>query len=510
MFIRNYSLGKSLFFGLFSLAVCFNSLAQENLAIPALDKLIFRQHFKAQRESSSNEDLHKNGDAVSLEPGETIVLGDLSGPGIINHIWMTIGSDDPFYGRSLVIRMYWDGNEKPSVETPLGDFFGVGHGALVSFESNPVSTSSHGRASNSFWKMPFRKNARITVTNESQEFRTTSLYYYLDWEKHDSLPGNILYFHAKYRQQFPALPGDYTILETVGDGHYAGTIYSVQNVELGWFGEGDDRFYIDGEEIPTLRGTGTEDYFGDAWGFRQFDRPYYGVSLWEGYFPGDRVTAYRWHIQDPIPFKKSIKVTMEHHGSVFSDSGIPLGSFIERPDWISSVAIWYQSTPAQFKESIPPAKSRIAPYQIFTTKDLTIRANPDRGLQKSDIGLEFIPMKSDASLEFDFIVEKDGRYQINAVLMHSIFSSRYQTYLDDKVLGPELDLYTSGNDPIWENFDLHYLSAGTHTLRFEGKGASPNMRTMAPPAYYLGMGYLILLRLEDMDGYHETLEKLTK
>ncbi|MCD6598083.1 MAG: DUF2961 domain-containing protein [Bacteroidales bacterium] len=484
--------------------------AQKNNSGSALDNLIYKQDFKAQRESSSNENLHKNGDAVSIEPGETIVLGDLSGPGIINHIWITIGSEDPFFGRSLVIRMYWDGSDKPSVEAPLGDFFGVGHGAFVSFESNPVSTSSHGRAKNCFWKMPFRNNAKVTITNESKEYRTDSFYYYLDWEKHDSLPEDVLYFHAQYRQQFPAQTGDYTILETEGFGHYVGTIYSVQNMELGWFGEGDDRFYIDGEEIPSLRGTGTEDYFGDAWGFRQFDRPYYGVSLWEGYFPGDRVTAYRWHIPDPIPFRKSIKVTIEHRGSIFSDLGIQLGSFIERPDWISSVAIWYQSTPAQFEESIPPANKRIAPYQIFAAKNLTIRANPENCIKKADISLDFIPMKPDAYLEFDFNVEKDGRYQINVILMHSLFSSKYQPFLDGKALGPELDLYTSGNDPIWEHLDLHDLSTGTHTLRFEGKGASPKMRTMAPPTYYFSMVYLILLRLEDMEGYHNAYNELAK
>jgi len=406
--------------------------------------------------------------------------------------------------------MYWDDSDNPSVEVPLGDFFGIGHGAMVSFESNPVSTSSYGRARNCYWKMPFQKNARITVTNESDEYKTRSLYYYLDWGKHDSLPENIFYFHARYRQQFPAKPGDYTILETEGDGHYVGTVYSVQNTELGWFGEGDDRFYIDGEKHPSLRGTGTEDYFGDAWGFRQFNRPYYGVSLWEGYCPGDRVTAYRWHILDPIPFRKSIKVTMEHHGSVFSDKGIQLGSFTERADWISSVSFWYQSTPSQTEGSIPPVDKRIAPYRIISVKNMKIRANPRLDLRKSDNSVDFIPRKPDANIEFDFHINEPGRYQINAVLTHSIFGGTYQPFLDGKPLGSELDLFVSGNDPIWKSFDLHDLSEGTHTLRFEGKGASPDKRTMLPTVYHLGLSYLILLRLEDMDGYHEALKNLKK
>jgi len=484
--------------------------AQKLYSDPSFNSLIFPQNFTAQRESSANKDLHKNGDAVPIEPGATIVLGELQGPGIITHIWATVSSLDPFYGRSLVLRMYWDGSEKPSVETPIGDFFGVGHGAQVSFESNPVSTSSYGRAHNCFWKMPFKKSAKITVTNESTKYRTESFYYYLDWQKHETLPESILYFHANYHQQFPAKPGDYTILETAGNGLYAGTIYSVQNMELGWFGEGDDRFYIDGEEYPSLRGTGTEDYFGDAWGFRQFDRPFYGVSLWEGYFPGDRNTAYRWHIPDPVPFKNSIKVSIEHRGSIFNDLGIQLGSFIERPDWISSVAIWYQSPPAGFTEPIPPADQRIAPYQVFTIKDLEIRAKPSTGLTTSDISLDYSPGKGNASIELDFKIPEAGRYQINAFLTHSVFGSKYQPFLDDQPLGPELDLCISGHEPLWINFDLNVLTAGTHTIRFDGRGASPDMRSMAVPAYYFGMGYLVLLRLEDMAGYHEELNKLSK
>ncbi len=153
--------------------------AQKNNTGSALENLIYKQDFRAQRESSANDDLSKNGDNVSIGPGETIVLGELSGPGIINHIWMTISAKDPFYGRSLVIRMYWDGNDKPSVEVPLGDFFGVGHGVNASFESSPISTSSQGRAKNSFWKMPFLKNAKVTITNESKEY-SAGIYYYLN------------------------------------------------------------------------------------------------------------------------------------------------------------------------------------------------------------------------------------------------------------------------------------------------------------------------------------------
>lgn len=503
-----------------ALTLCFvlsiSAQAQEAVernqnAPDVLGRLTVGQPFEARRESSSNEDLHKNGDGRSLAVGETLTLGELEGPGIITHIWTTVGSYDPFYARSLVLRMYWDGAENPSVEAPLGDFFGVGHGAPADFVSLPVAVSSYGRACNCFWKMPFKKSARITVTNESETYPTDSFYFYLDWQKCDSLPGDTKYFHARYRQSMPAQPGDYTILETEGSGHYVGAVYSAQQVELGWFGEGDDRFYIDGEESPSLRGTGTEDYFGDAWGFRAFSTPYYGVSLWEGYFPGDRVTAYRWHIEDPIPFKESLKVTIEHRGSVFTDFGEHLGQFLERPDWVSSVAFWYQSPPAQFAEPLSPASKRIAPYRVLSAADLVARAVPEMGMGKDGPTVNFMPLTGEASIEFDFDVAEAGRYQINGLIWHSVFGAVYQPLLDGKPLGEPLDLWLSGHDALWDSFDLHQLEAGKHTLRFEGRGASPHMRSMAPPAYAFGMTYLILLRLEDMEGYHQVLnEELAK
>lgn len=485
--------------------VCISPVVFANDA--SLESLTLPQNYETRRESSSNEDLHRNGDARSIKPGETLVLGELEGPGMITHIWNTVGSVDPFFSRSLVVRIYWDGAEHPSVQAPLGDFFGVGHGASVNFTSEPVSVSSQGRSRNCFWKMPFKKSARVTVTNESTEYKTDSFYYYLDWRKYESLPEDIRYFHAKYNQDMPAQPGDYTILETKGAGHYVGTVQSVQQMETGWFGEGDDRFYIDGEEDPSLRGTGTEDYFGDAWGYRAFATPYYGVSLWEGYFPGDRSTAYRWHIEDPITFDESLKVTIEHKGSIFTDSTEFLGQFIEREDWVSSVAFWYQSPAVGIATPIAPASERLPPYTLLNAADLTLRATPDRGVTKDDIGVTYMPLSPDAAIEFDFKIEEPGRYQIMAAITHSLFSSIYQPMLDGKSIGPELDLCYSGSDPIWERLDLHKLKKGTHTLRFEGKGTSPNQRTGAPPAHAFNLIYVTLLRLEDMQGYQASMEK---
>ena len=404
----------------------------------------------------------------------------------------------------------YDGLEHPSVEVPLGDFFGVGHGAQVDFTSSVVSTSSHGRARTCYWRMPFHKRAVVTVTNESLEHEVDSFYYYLDWEKHEALPEDTTYFHARYNQAAPAQPGNYVILDTKGRGHYVGTVYSVHQMELGWFGEGDDFFYIDGEDKPSLRGTGTEDYFSDAWGFRQFSKPWYGVSLWEGYFPGDRVTAYRWHIPDPIPFKEALRFEIEHKGSVFTDFAEHLGQFIERPDWISSVAYWYQTPPAVFSERIAPVEKRVAPYRVLKAAELTMRAAPDSAVEKDGPTVYFRPGTQDGSLEFDFDAPEDGRYQVNALVWYSLFGGVYQPCLDDKPIGAPLDFCESGQDPVWLSLDLHHLFKGTHTLRFEKTGPSPDTRTMTLPANAFGMTYLILLRLEDMAGYHEALERVQK
>ena len=475
-----------------------------------LDRLMLLDSGQSQRASSSDPDLNKNGDDWSIKPGETLVLADLEGPGVIRHIWMTIGSRDPFFGRSLVLRITWDDAAGPSVLAPLGDFFGVGHGARVDFASLPVTVSADGRAFNCWWPMPFRKRARIALTNEAKDYGEASVYFQIDWERVKTLPDSVVYFHAWYTQATPASPGDYVVLETSGTGKYVGTVYSVLQNEIGWFGEGDDRFWIDGEPEPRLRGTGTEDYFGDAWGFRGFSYPFNGVSLWEGYFAGDRVTAYRWHIPDPVTFHKSLKVSFEHRGSVYTDAGQHLGQFIERADWISSVAFWYQWPPRAFDACLAPLSRRLPPWRVLPACSLQVQAEPAGAVRRGDPEVAFWPQRPDASISFRFDVERAGLYRVDAILAHSVFSARYQPFLDGKPLGPELDLTASGEDPVWVRFDLHHLEAGTHELRFEGRGASLKRRTMAPPLFALGLDYLLLLRLEDVEGFHAARDRILR
>ena len=467
-------------------------------ATEPLDQLTRWQDARTRRESSSDPDLASNGDSRVIKEGETLVLADLAGPGAITHLWNTVASLDPFYARSLVLRIYWDGMEKPSIEAPLGDFFGVGHGAIADFHSQPVSVSSYGRSRTCWWRMPFRKSARITLTNERRGFGDAEVYFYVDWEKLPELPEDTLYFHARYRQEFPARPGDYTILETRGRGNYVGTVFSVQQVTNGWFGEGDDRFSIDGEKLPSLRGTGTEDYFNDSWGFRPFAAPYHGVTVYEGVFAGDRVSAYRWHVADPIRFRESLRFTIEHRGSRVTDEGRKVSSSGERPDWVSSVAFWYQTPPVAGGEPLPPATNRVAPYRVLPARQLALHADPPGVLRSEDEGMIYEPGRPDARLDCEFEVTEPGRYQVAAVLILSLFSGRYQPFVDGQPVGPELDLCVREEDWTWFSFDLHDLKAGKHTLKFEGRGASTHHRTKAQPRFAIGVSSVVLLRLEDL------------
>lgn len=496
------------------LMVALQGMAQTPFA-GALDGLTHRQHFTSMRASSSADELGSNGDSRSIPPGETLVLLDADGPGIITHFWNTIAAFDPFAGRSVVLRIYYDGNDKPSVQAPLGDFFGVGHGANKTFTSQPVSVSAKGLARTCYWRMPFHKHIKVTVTNESPVYPVADFYFYLDWQKHDRLPDDTQYFHAEYRQAMPATPGHYTILETQGQGLYVGTVYSCQQVELGWFGEGDDFIYIDGAETPQLKGTGTEDYFNDAWGFREFCTPYHGVSLYEGGHPGDRVTAYRWHIMDPIAFEKSLRVTIEHRGSTMDETGPAdepsLSSSGERPDWVSSVGFWYQYPPVTLDTVLPPAAQRIAPYQILPVGGLTYRADPAARVLPSYVGVRYLSAKPTGYIEFDFEAKDTGRYQLSGLFDESIAGAVFQPVLDGAKIGAPIDLAPTDGGFTWHNFDLHDLAAGKHTLRLEKLDVhAPGMRAIDFEEDLFSIEYLVLLRLEDMAGYHQNYAKQKK
>lgn len=434
-----------------------------------------------------------NGDCRGLAPGETLTIADLKGSGIIRHIWFTIAAEDPEYGRSISLRMYWDGQDEPAVETPIGDFFAVGHGALQTMTSQPVAVSSDGRALNCYWPMPFAKSARITVTNDSTRHRVGCVYWYVDYEEVAALPDDSACFHAQYRQEYPTKMGeDYLILDAEGRGQYVGTVLSAVLRTPGWFGEGDDRFFIDGAAEPTLRGTGTEDYFCDAWGFRQLNRPYYGISIWDGFDFGDRVTAYRWHITDPVHFYKSLKVTIEHKGGMADATGRNISGYMERQDLFSSVAFWYQTGKAKRFATLPPAEQRVVPRRtIELERALTdAKAQPastpvetqDGGYSAGkqlwarfaeDGGVLTVPIKLDRPLK--------GVGQLR--LTRSWDYGTFRITLNGKPVpgGDRVDLYSASIAPVEIKLGYVDLAAGTNELRFECVG-----RNAASKGYLLG------------------------
>ena len=322
-----------------------------------LYNLPFKRNYKLKRESSWDRS-GGNRDYRVIKPGNTLTITGINGPGVIRHIWFTGDCSDVYWLRKVLLKMYWDNEKSPSVETPFGDFFGAGHGIPVHFISLPLSVIGSGRfaAFNSYFPMPFNNSARIEVTNEAD--RDLVLYYHIDYEVHEEeLGDDVLRFHAKWRRELTKgkeeeknLTGkdNYLVLSAKGTGHYVGMLLSVRSLKSGWFGEGDDMIFIDDDVWPpSIHGTGTEDYFLSSYGFRfTYSAPYFGIirvgdtSDWTG-----RFVVYRFHIEDPIPFKKHIKVTIEHgHANNRSD------------DW-SSVAYWYQTEPhIEFFEMPPPSE----------------------------------------------------------------------------------------------------------------------------------------------------------
>jgi hypothetical protein len=273
-----------------------------------------------------------NLDTISLPPGgEEVTLADLKGPGAITHVWTTFRG----LGRDIILRFYWDGSDHPSVEAPIGDFFGVAMGVDANVNSVPVQDSAEGRARNCWWHMPFNSAARISAANAVPAGTAAlALYYYIDYEVFGKPTRDIQYFHARLIETGVAERGRLVKLADIeGRGHFVGMVMGQRARTQAWFGEGDDVITVDGK--LSFAGTGTEDYFCDAWGFRVFSNLYHGVPVYEGRNIGDRLSAYRFHINDPIPFRKSFSFEIEHWPwfSPLPNSG---------RDYFSGLAFWYQ------------------------------------------------------------------------------------------------------------------------------------------------------------------------
>ncbi len=470
-----------------------------------LEDLTTIKNEASHRSSSSGEPwTESNGDCRPIEPGQTLLLGDLEGPGEIRHIWFTVAAEDDYYPASMVFRIFYDDRKEPAVESPLGDFFGVGHGMKKAYDSLPVEISSDGRAYNCFWRMPFGKRARLEMTNESDK-RVGCLFYYIDWVSIPALPHNTAYFHAQYRQEKPCQPGpNYLLLDTEGSGHYVGTVLSVFHAEPSWFGEGDDFFFIDGAKEPQLKGTGSEDYFCDAWGFREFQHLNHGVTIWEGFDTGDRGTAYRWHVQDPIRFAKSLRVEIEHKGARVRADGSMESGFIERADDYSSVAFWYQTgEPKRFAPLPPLSERRRKTLTIETEASLDSIEHSEGGLTIQEGGtwnggkqVLFSPRQDGATLSIPFEVKEPIKAVMRLVLTTSFDYGTYEISMDDQE-PVKKDLYSPTVDKTKVTLRKGEIPAGKHTLRFKGVGTNPKskMHKSEDPGYYLGVDGIELMEL---------------
>jgi hypothetical protein len=342
--------------------------------------------YTSKRLSSFSRTGHNN-DWVVIEAGETATIAEIEGSGIIKHIWITlVCPDDPMIRRNAILRMYWDGEKHPSVESPLGDFFGNGWAEEYNFISMPLAVApKEGRALNCYFQMPFSNGAKITLENQS-ETGIPKFYFYIDYESHGSIPESMGRFHAWWnREMTEPLPdgenewntlgppeantngaSNYIMAEIEGRGHFVGVNYYVDSPSPIWYGEGDDMIFIDGEPWPpSLHGTGTEDFFNSSWCPKEiYMHPYFGyprVNDNIGYL--GRTHCYRFFLESPINFKKSCRATIEHgHNNCLTLD-------------LCTVAYWYQSEPHKPFPKILPKEQRqnrrpINPVHIHKWRDV--------------------------------------------------------------------------------------------------------------------------------------------
>jgi hypothetical protein len=329
------------------------------------------QNYKSLKQSSYDR-TGGNGDRWPIKPGATQELFNSQGPGVITHIWFTIAAPSPNHLKEVVIRMYWDGNSKPSVEVPVGDFFGLNLGQYSLYQS-AYTNCSPVKALNCYFAMPFRKSARITATNEGPQ-DVGAFYSNIDYQLVPELPADAMYFHAQYRQSAPCPATDndwknngdanklknpdgklnYVFAEARGRGHLMGiTMGVLQNQEF-WMGEGDEMIFLDDEATPSIIGTGSEDYLLGAWDFGGRDAAIPFGYLYNGAHlisaaerTGGRYCCYRWHGDNPVTFNRYMKMTMEH------------GHANHRADNWYTCCYWYQSQPFTDFPRLPPASERV-------------------------------------------------------------------------------------------------------------------------------------------------------
>jgi hypothetical protein len=390
--------------------------------------------------------------------------------------------------------MYWDGEKTPSVEAPVGDFFGAGFGftekltsALICVDQRRgaiTDAAASGAARNCYIPMPFARSARITITNEGKQ---PSLHWYeVNYRSYQKPLANVGYFHAQYRQGTPPPEGPYTILEATGRGHLIGCVLSVKNNDGGWWGEGDEIVDIDGKH--AMHGTGSEDYFGESYGLRAGDFPYFGVTFLEEPY----ITAYRWHVPDPVTFRKSIKFQIEQgNGSPPFRSG----------NYYYSVAYWYQTEPHAPFPMLPTVAERISwasmrSEGVIEGEQMRIAGKTGGVTEVQNEArwsgghqLWWRDANVGDTLDLILPVSKAGRYRIE---MQNTAASDYgifQVILNGQELGAPVDLYSPENVLRTVELGEMDIKAGDHHLAFRVTGSN----TAARPRHMLGLDYVRLL-----------------
>jgi len=423
---------------------------------------------RSMRATSSKTDengklIPHNADNSRVMPGDSKVILEAEGPGVVTHMWYTFlgpgkhpwATNGSATHQEMLIRIFYDGNDKPGVEAPFGDFFANCFGKRSEVISLPVIVED-ADSYNTFWPVPFHKSIRIEIVNQSKDKNINLLYYNIDWIKKKKLPKDTPYFYARYRQEYPTRPGDdYLILETEGKGHYVGTVFSVRTRSPSWFGEGDEKIYIDGEQDPSIWGTGTEDYFLSAWGLQSgVNTPYFGTVYFDQWgIVGGHTSAFRWHIADPLVFNNKIKVTIEHLGWISPDENEErkAHSWNEREDDFATVAFWYQTGIPTFDEPVPPAEERILPSldKVFMASATLNSGSFESGKAEIQDNLGFYmngqilfkPGSGSAKITIPFIVEEKKPARLLLAVTKAPDYGIWQAYLNGIKIGQPMNLY---------------------------------------------------------------------
>lgn len=472
------------------------------------------KNFSASRVSSFARD-GGNLDTVPIPfGGKEVTIAAIKGPGAITHIWTTFKGG----GRDLIIRFYWDGSDHPSIEAPIGDFFGVAMGIVAPISSYPIQATSEGRSRNCWWYMPFNRSAKVTVSNlrptdyyegsDTAVRHRNRLYYHIDYQSYSRPVKDIRYFHARFLEKDPVERGKpATLLDVEGEGHFVGVVMGHRARTPGWFGEGDDIITVDGK--LSFVGTGTEDYFCDAWGFRVFSEPYFGCPVFEGREIGSRMSAYRFHITDPIPFRKSFKMEIEHWPWISEWPNTGRGYY-------SSLGFWYQkgiqkAWPRLEKlvsdEPWDPARGRWHVPGALEAEDLGIlgyksqlgkEARPESQLlMPNQSGDHMLFFDSGGEGEFSLSVPAPhaGTYTVKIHYLRAPDYGKVQLKVNGTKIGESTDLFLDFVDmfprPVWppREFVFHdvKLKAGLNVFSF-----SIDSKNAESHGYKCGIDCLVL------------------